>query len=102
MSHADLHIALRESLRGSGCSTFMVTVESSELHPGRVEVDWRISIFEGDPSQLRYHYRGRDPFDLLARIRAKLIEDARARQATEPPPPPELVAVGPPPSSGRA
>jgi len=93
MTHAELHLAVREALRGSTYRGFLVCVESAELHPGRIEVEYRISISgEGGP-----YLRGRDPFQLLARLRAHLESEATARAAKEPPLPAELAAIGAPP-----
>jgi len=97
MTMAEVHVAVREALRGSRHSKFLVVVESAELHPGRVDVEWRISVGDGEPV---HHFRGRNPYQLLAMLRARLNDERREGLATEAAP--ELAAVGAPPEEDRS
>jgi hypothetical protein len=97
MKFVDVHLAVREALRGSPYSQFLITVQSLEQHPGRVEVEWRICISDANPL---LYYRGREPGALLEMVREHVRGIARARAATDPPPPDALELVGTPPSQG--
>lgn len=72
MTFAELHLAVRETLRGTALNTFLVGVESVEDSPGRVDVEWRIYV-PREPTEALY-FKGRDPFRLLAALRLKLRE----------------------------
>jgi hypothetical protein len=97
MTFTQIHVAVREALRGSPYSQFLVTVQSAEQHPGRIEVEWRICISDATPTLF---YKGRDALALLEMVREHVRGLARERAETDPPPPDELTAIGPVPADG--
>lgn len=44
MTFAELHTAVREVLQGTGLSTFLVSVQALENHPGRIDVQWSVWV----------------------------------------------------------
>lgn len=90
MTHSEVHLAVRNTLRATPFRAFVIVVESVEVESGGVMVEWRIAITGADPV---LHFRGRNPYDLLAELRSTLT----ALRNTEPAPA-ELLAVGHPPA----
>lgn len=90
MTHSEVHLAVRNTLRATPFRAFVIVVESVEVESGGVMVEWRIAITGADPI---IHLRGRNPYDLLAELRAIM----NALRNTDPAPP-ELDAVGHPPA----
>ncbi len=94
MTHSEVHLAVRNMLAGTTYRGFVVVVESVEVEPGDVMVEWRIAVTGVDPI---LHFRGRNPNDVLAELRGVL--DARRRTD---PREAALDAIGEPPSSKGA
>lgn len=91
MNFADFHKSVRDTLRGSGLTKFVCTIQSVESHPGRVAVDWSLCISEPDP---RIYFRGQNPHAVLTMLRERL---RALRVADTIAPPPALADVGEPP-----
>ncbi len=94
MTHSEVHLAVRRMLAGTTYRGFLVVVESLELEGEGVMVEWRIAVTSADPI---LHFRGRNPYDVLAELRGVL--DARRRTD---PPEAALDAIGEPPSGKGA
>jgi hypothetical protein len=91
MNHAELHHAVRALIDGRGYP-FYVGCSSSEYHPGRVEVDWTITIFIGPSRSPKVHVRAKTAVFALMRATELFAEHAA------PKPPDELATInGPPP-----
>ena len=87
MTHGDLHMAVRK-LVGSKGFPFVVTTQSTEHHPGRVEVQWSVCVLiDGKPNVVA---RSMSPSIVLEQIEAQLSRDIPSLM------PPELRAVGEP------
>ena len=67
MTHADLHLSVRQLLDGTRFQAFQVTSQSTELHPSRVDVEYVVHV-----NGLPRDFRSRDPKRLLSWIRATL------------------------------
>ena len=92
MTFGEFHKGVRDALYGSGLSRFVCNVESVELHPGRLKVEWRLSITEITPP---IYLHGPNPYALLAMLKRRIMDIRQAR--TVPPSPAELDDVGEPP-----
>lgn len=64
MSHGDLHMAVRQLLRGSRYQGFQISTHSTEQHPGRVFVEYVVHVAGIDRD-----YRSADPKRLLSWLR---------------------------------
>jgi hypothetical protein len=71
MTHSDLHMAVRLLLRGTPYASFLVSVHSAEAHPGRVAVEYVVTITGLDRT-----FKSGDPKRLLTWVRqaVKAIE----------------------------
>lgn len=98
MTFTDVHIAVRDTLRGSPFSAFLVTVQSAEQHPGRVEIEWRVFVSDGPD----LFFKGPDPMALVEMLRVRLADLLRASAPTDPPLPLSLEAIGDVPPHGDA
>src|SRR5258705_4018407 len=81
MTFGEFHKGVRDALHGSGLSKFVCNVESVEAHPGRLRVEWRLSIVEIAPP---IYLHGPNPYALLAMLKHRI---AGIRQAKTLPPP---------------
>lgn len=89
MTHTDLHLAIRRLIAGRPY-TFLVSVNSIEQHPGRVELEWIATVFiAGKPN---IYVRERSPEVVLERVSDLLAERGEQRFL-----PPEFAGIGAPP-----
>jgi hypothetical protein len=89
---ADFHLAVRHLVGGRG--TFVVTVQSTELHPGRVDVQWSVVILlSGKPNIVAHSL---SPSIVLEQLERQM-QGAVPSLA-----PPELRNIGEPPATEPA
>jgi hypothetical protein len=103
MTFAELHMAVREVLHGTGLSTFLVSVQALENHPGRIDVQWSVWVSRelavSTPAPTltpvpSYFFKSHDPARVVNSLR-KVIADKRAVPDNDA----ELVAIGEVPES---
>lgn len=90
MTHGDLHMAVRQLVGGRGI--FVVTVQSTEHHPGRIEVLWSVCVLlhGGAPNIVA---RSMSPSSVLQQLEHQMERAVPSLL------PPELRAIGEPPTS---
>lgn len=79
MTFAELHMAVREVLHGTGLSTFLVSVQALENHPGRIDVQWSVWVSrESTPAPTptptltpvpSYFFKSHDPAQVVNSLR---------------------------------
>jgi hypothetical protein len=91
MTFADVHMAIRNLLRGAGNTSFHLSVEAHECHPNRVTVNWRVWL-EREPPRQSLSFRSTEPEQLIEFVRRSAAESLQ-------PPPREVAAIGEIPGS---
>ncbi len=91
MDYREIHIAVRALVHSAGLSTFVISVQAVEDHPGRVDVLWSVHV-PRDPPIHAHFFKTREPLRLLDYLRTVL--ELKGESV-----PPQVAEIGDVPSS---